>query len=36
MALIGKVGGMRMREGKTVSEISRLTRLSRDTIKKWL
>ena len=36
MALIGKIRGMRMRDGKSISEISRLTRLSRNTIKKWL
>ena len=36
MALIGKVRGMRMRDGKSISEISRLTSLSRNTIKKWL
>ena len=35
-ALIGKVHGMRMRDGKTISKISRLTSLSRNTIKKWL
>ena len=36
MALIGKIRGMRLRDGKPVSEISRLTSLSRNTIKKWL
>ena len=36
MALIGKIRGMRMRDGKSISEISRLTSLSRNTIKKWL
>ncbi len=36
MALLGKVRGMRMRDGKSISEISRLTSLSRNTIKKWL
>ena len=35
MALIGKIRGMRMRDGKSISEISRLTSLSRNTIKKW-
>ena len=36
MALIGKIRGMRMRDGKSISEISRLTSLSRNTIEKWL
>ena len=36
MALIGKVRGMKMRDGRSISEISRLTSLSRNTIKKWL
>jgi len=36
MALLGKIRGMRMRDGKSISEISRLTSLSRNTIKKWL
>ena len=36
MALIGKIRGMKMRDGKSISEISRLTSLSRNTIKKWL
>ncbi len=36
MALIGKIRGMRMRDGKSIGEISRLTSLSRNTIKKWL
>jgi len=36
MALMGKIRAMHMREGKTISEISRLTSLSRNTIKKWL
>ena len=36
MALIGKIRGMRLRDGKSISEISRLTILSRNTIKKWL
>ena len=36
MVLIGKIRGMRLRDGKSISEISRLTSLSRNTIKKWL
>jgi len=36
MALMGKIRAMRLREGKSISEISRLTSLSRNTIKKWL
>jgi transposase len=36
MALMGKVRGMRLRDGKSISEISRLTSLSRNTVKKWL
>lgn len=36
MALIGKIRGMRLRDGKSISEISRLTSLSRNTIEKWL
>ncbi len=36
MALMGKIRGMRLRDGKSISEISRLTSLSRNTIKKWL
>lgn len=36
MAMIGKIRGMYERDGKTISEISRLTSLSRNTIKKWL
>ena len=36
MALLGKIRGMRLRDGKSISEISRLTSLSRNTIKKWL
>ncbi|MEO6747927.1 MAG: IS21 family transposase [Caldimonas sp.] len=36
MALMGKIRGMRMRDGMSISEISRLTSLSRNTIKKWL
>ena len=36
MALMGKIRAMRLREGKSISEIARLTSLSRNTIKKWL
>jgi transposase len=36
MALIGKIRGMQMRDGKSISEISKLTSLSRNTIKTWL
>src|SRR5258706_13468520 len=36
MALLGKIRGMRLRDGKSISEISRLTSLSRNAIKKWL
>jgi transposase len=36
MAMLGKIRGMYYRDGKTISEISRLTSLSRNTIKKWL
>ena len=36
MALIGKIRGMRMRDGNSISEISRLPGLSRNTIKQWL
>jgi transposase-like protein len=36
MALLGKIRAMRLRDGKSVSEIARLTSLSRNTIKKWL
>jgi transcriptional regulator with XRE-family HTH domain len=36
MVLMGKIRAMRMREGKSISEIARLTSLSRNTIKKWL
>ena len=36
MALIGKIRGMHFRDGKSISEIARLTSLSRNTIKKWL
>ena len=36
MAMLGKIRGMYYRDGKTISEISRLTSLSRNTTKKWL
>jgi transposase len=36
MALLGKIRCMRLRDGKSISEISRLTSLSRNTIKRWL
>jgi transposase len=36
MALLGKIRAMHMRDGKSISEIARLTSLSRNTIKKWL
>ena len=36
MALIGKIRAMHERDRKSISEISRLTSLSRNTIKKWL
>jgi transposase len=36
MALIGKIRGMYFHDGKAISEIARLTSLSRNTIKKWL
>jgi hypothetical protein len=36
MALIGRIRGMRMRDGKSISEISRLTGLSRNMNKRWL
>ena len=36
MTLIGKIRGMRLRDGKSISEICRLTSLSRNTIKKRL
>jgi transposase len=35
-ALIGKIRGMYFRDGKSISEIARLTSLTRNTIKKWL
>lgn len=34
MALIGKIRGMRLRDGKSISEISTLTSLSHNTIKR--
>ena len=36
MDMIGKVRRMRMREKLSISEIAKTTRLSRNTIKKWL
>ena len=36
MALLGKIRAMHRRDGKSISEIARLTSLSRNTIKKWL
>jgi len=36
MAMIGKIRRMYLRQGKSVREISRITSLSRNTIKKWL
>lgn len=36
MALLGKIRAMHLRDGKSISEIARLTNLSRNTIKKWL
>jgi transposase len=36
MALVGKIRSMHFRQGKSISEIARLTSLSRNTIKKWL
>ena len=36
MALMSKIRSMHFRQGKTISEIARLTSLSRNTIKKWL
>src|SRR6478752_3726542 len=36
MAMKGKIRAMHLREGKSISEISRRTSLSRNTIKKWL
>jgi len=36
MAIYAKVRRMRLREGLSISEIARRTRLSGDTIKAWL
>ena len=36
MDMIGKVRRMKMRDGISISEISRKTGLSRNTVKKWL
>ena len=36
MALMGKIRGMYFRDRKSISEIARLTSLSRNTIKRWL
>jgi hypothetical protein len=36
MALMGKIRGMYLRDKKSISEIARLTSLSRNTIKRWL
>ena len=36
MGLLSKIRSMRFRQGKSISEIARLTSLSRNTIKKWL
>lgn len=36
MAWIGKIRVMWMRDGKSISEISRLTSLPRNTAKRWL
>jgi transposase len=36
MAMSGKIRSMHFRQGKSISEIARLTSLSRNTIKKWL
>jgi transposase len=36
MAMLGKIRAMHLRDGKSISEIARLTSLSRNTIKKWL
>ena len=35
MAMMGKIRSMHFRQGKSISEIARLTSLSRNTIKKW-
>jgi transposase len=36
MAMMSKIRSMHLRQGKSISEIARLTSLSRNTIKKWL
>lgn len=36
MAMLGKIRSMHFRQVKSISEIARLTSLSRNTIKKWL
>ena len=36
MAMMSKIRLMRFRHGKSISEIARLTSLSRNTVKKWL
>ncbi len=36
MAMIGKIRRMHHRQGKSIREISRITSLSRNTIRKWL
>ena len=36
MALMGKIRGMHLRDGKSISEIARLTSLSRNTVERWL
>jgi transposase len=36
MSMLGKVRALHLRDGKSISEIARLTSLSRNTIKKWL
>ena len=36
MALMSKIRSMHLRQGKSISEIARLTSLSRNTTKKWL
>jgi transposase-like protein len=36
MAMMGKIRSMHFRQGKSISEIARLTSLSRNTVKKWL
>jgi transposase len=36
MGMMSKIRSLHLRQGKTISEIARLTSLSRNTIKKWL